>query len=138
MADLILPTLFLAYPFMPGRLVPAPAGGSSVYSCHVTAGSYSAITGYLPTTSTGSIDTEPVPGQTLSACYTSSNSYFNVFFSGNIASLLAGLHVWLDGIDYGIGDSGTRFTYSSGNTKWSITSGLPSMTVGNTYLLEIK
>lgn len=119
-------------------MVPAPAGGASGYSCNVTAGAVSTLRGYNVSVPIGSIDNQPVPGQALNYCYTNGTSLFYVAFAGDVSTLLAGMHVWLDGVDYGIGDSTYRFNYSSGTTKWRITSGYTPMVDGNTYFLEIK
>lgn len=116
---------------------------ASGYSCTVTVGNYSsALFGYEKAPGTyggfGSINVEPIAGQTLALCYCNHWTLFSVAFVGDISATLAGLHVWWDGVDYGIGDVTTRWDFDDTYTVWSISTGLPTFVNASTKLLEIK
>jgi hypothetical protein len=86
----------------------------------------------------GSINAEPIPGQTLDDVLSlSGNSY--VIFAGDQTALLTGLTVWVDSVGYGAGDGGD-WAYDSDNDRtvvvWS--SGGPVFADGVTYSIEIR
>ena len=114
----------------------APPSG---YSFNMTAGDPNgSIQGYsngslLP--AFGSIDAEPISGETL--LYLATGSIANEMrFDGDIVSLLSGLTVWVDSVEYpGNGD----WFLSSGDTfmVWSAPNA-PVFVDTTMYFIEIK
>jgi hypothetical protein len=81
----------------------------------------------------GSIDAEPISGEVLDACV-ENDSTFAIAFVGDIASTLAGLTVWVDGVEYPP-DSDWAF---SGVTLYVVTSSPPVFLDTVSYFIEIK
>lgn len=124
------------FPFIPPKVT---AGG---YSCTMTAGVDGGDAGFSVAGAYGSINAEPVPGETCEAIGTSGGAIFIVSFTGDITATLSGLHVWVDGVDYGAGEDiglGAGWHVNAGSTLWARTSPtLPTFSNGVGYLIEIK
>lgn len=116
----------------------APTAALGGYSCNVTVGDsggggYGYDTGLLAGV-IGSIDGQPIPGETLLAVvWATGGSAFYVFFDGDITGLVGSLDAYVDGVNYG--GSGS-WDFADGYTNYVAGSG-PSFTSG-TYLFEIK
>lgn len=104
-----------------------------------TAVGYSGAVNFQSRPSFGALSAERLSGFALQACYRigapSNNSI--IAFTGDVSALLAGKHVWVDGVDYGPGDQ-YKFTYISGVTIWNRITGGPGLVAGETYDIEIK
>jgi hypothetical protein len=80
----------------------------------------------------GSIDAEPITGEVMDVCV-ENDSAFVIAFVGDLTATLAGLTVWVDGIEYPP-DSDWSF---SGVTFYSSNSP-PEFLDTNSYFIEIK
>lgn len=113
---------------------PAPSGPSF----NMTAGAFSGVVfGYsdgsgLP--AFGSIDAEPIPGHDLIANVSGFSQA--ITFAGDAVSLLSGLTVWVNGIQYAANFSGWGLFGSDTQGSWS--SDGPDYADGNSYFIEIK
>lgn len=133
-----------------GGAVDLTASVTATFSCNMTAGNYSgAIFGYENPADTaigggfggfGSIDGEPVPGATLLGFFSFTGVSY-IFFDGDIASDLAGLNLWVDGVEYAIGEEPGSWLYVPDlditAAIWSEGAG-PSFADGVVYFIEIK
>jgi hypothetical protein len=114
----------------------APAG----YSCTITIGDYFGVLyGYGTEDgnlgqNVGSIDAEPIPGETLVDCFWDPAGAATVVILGNVTGLVGSLNVWLGGVNYG--GSG-NWTYD-GSFATSVTTGTSPSNTSGTILLEIK
>ena len=106
---------------------------TSGYSCTMTAGD-GFSQGYIEG-SFGSIDVQPVPGHDLYALATLSGGG-NVILYGDATALLAGLSVWVDGIEYPF--DGYDWTFTAGATYAEWTSAGPTFVDTVEYLIEFK
>jgi hypothetical protein len=87
----------------------------------------------------GSLSVEPIPEHRLQALYrvaAPSNTSI-IAFSGDASALLAGKHVFVDGVDFGPGVQ-YGFAYTNGVTIWARISGGPEFVAGRAYEVEIK
>jgi len=116
---------------------PPPIRISSAYACTLTAATLVFVTGYISGGSTGSINQEPIPGQTLRQ-FVSSLGTTNIKFEGNIAALLSGLTVHVGGVSYAAGFSGWSYDGGDGATVGSWASGGPIFVASSVYAVEIK
>lgn len=116
---------------------PPPIRISSAYACTLTAGTLVFVTGYISGGSTGSINQEPIPGQTLRQ-FVSSFGTTNIKFEGNIAALLSGLTVHVGGVSYAAGFSGWSYDGGDGATVGTWASGGPIFVASSVYAVEIK
>lgn len=121
--------------WMPWLIMAAPK--STGYSCTMTAGASSGITGYgdgvfMPLM--GSIDHEPIPGATL--LFLASGSGISwIGFVGNLVSLLSGLTIWIDNVQYPV----LSWSYEeSDNITVSDSVDLPLFVDSQQYFIEIK
>ena len=115
--------------------LPMEAGG---YSFTITAADYLAAGYGFVAPDTGTLDSaEPLDApHTLYVCATLPlYGGFLVYFVGDCATLLSGLSVWVDGVDYGTGDSGWNF--ADGYTTWSRATGGPTF-AATQYFVQIK
>lgn len=87
----------------------------------------------------GTLSAQPIDGYALQTCYRvgapSNNSI--IAFTGDVSALLAGKSVWVNGVNYGQGDT-YKFAYAGGVTIWNRLSGGPTFVSGQTYNIEIK
>jgi hypothetical protein len=117
------------------KLMSAPAVVG--YSCNLTIGFFSGVYGFgtvaFPGADFGSIDAEPIPGETLRGAFWTTTPEFFVSFVGDVTSLVGGFDVYFNGANYG---GAGAWSFSSGNTS-VIRPTIPSETSG-TYLFEIK
>jgi hypothetical protein len=115
-------------------IAPTAAAG---YSCNLTIGTFSGVLGFgtvaVPGVAFGSIDAEPIPGETLNCALWTTTPEFVVNFAGDVVSLVNGFDVYFNGVNYG-GAGAWSFTSGATNLSRPTT---PSETTG-TYLLEIK
>lgn len=87
----------------------------------------------------GSIDAEPIAGNTLIACMTGNPSEYGfgavVVFSGDTTSLLSGKTIYIDSVSWGA--PYTDWFFEDGNTSayWA---SVPVFVNGLTYFVEIK
>lgn len=109
------------------------------YSFTMTAGTSTGYVGYdtgVVLGTFGSIDAEPLPGSTLQCLFAASGDGY-IYFSGDVVALLAGLSVWVNGVEYPF----DRFDwdYSGGEdatiAEWDTP---PIFVNGNVYTVEIK
>lgn len=115
---------------------PPPIRAGSAYACTLTAATLGFVTGYI-SGGTGSISQEPIPGQTLRQ-FVSSFGTTNIKFEGNIAALLSGLTVHVDGVSYAAGFSGWSYNGGDGATVGTWASGGPIFVASSVYAVEIK
>lgn len=118
------------------RKAAAPVGGDG--SFNMTAGEFAgAIRGYFPGLGFGSINTEPFAGETLNLLISGSGSN-GIAFAGDLTAMLAGLTVWVDGVEYPF--DGQDWAYDSGEDQttgaWDVAGPVFANTV--TYFVEIK
>lgn len=112
------------------------------YSCTMTAATIpgAGATGYSEGSlfgAAGSIDQEPVPGETVTVIGSDPSATI-IYFLGDLTSILNGLSVWVDGTDY-TSLFGTTWTHTSGVTYIGTTDGgRPTFTASTSYLIEIK
>lgn len=116
---------------------PPPIRVVSAYACTLTAATLVFATGYISGGSTGSINQEPIPGQTLRQ-FVSSFGTTSIKFEGNIAALLSGLTVYVDGVSYASGFSGWSYDGGDGATVGTWASGGPIFVASSVYAVEIK
>lgn len=90
--------------------------------------------GYYPQFSVGSIDAEPIPGETLVQCYSATGSGSILAFSGDIVSVVTGKTVWIDSVEYA--PDVADWNFDGTNTRYQFTAEPFSM--GNSYFIEIK
>lgn len=109
------------------------ANSSAAFSCTMTAGTLGHLYGYYAGVF-GSISNEPVPGAELAAIMTN-GSAGQIFFYGDWVSTLAGLSVWVDGVEYPFDDHDWTYT-SATEAGWS--SAGPTFVDGLSYLIEFK
>lgn len=114
------------------------AGG---FSCTMTAATISGVgVGYSDgtlATAGGSIDQEPVPGETMIVCG-DDGANTGVYFAGDLTATLNGLSVWVDSVDY-TSAFGTTWTFSGGSTFITTSDGgRPTFTASTSYLIQIK
>lgn len=108
------------------------------YSFTMTAGNYVGfVFGYYPDIGFGSIDAEPIPGETLISCVSApSQRRSSVAFPGDLTSLLTGLQVWIDGVPFTLT---TPWTYVSVNDVTTCQFGNGTeFDDGKSYFIEIK
>jgi hypothetical protein len=118
------------------KLMSAPAAGG--FSCTITIGDYfGAIYGYNPSLAIGSIDAEPIPGETLFGCYWIPGDNLYVAFETDIVSTVTSLDVWLGGVNYGGSGAWTYGDLDGDMVTHVIRGTMPSATSG-TILLELK
>ncbi len=111
------------------------------YSFNMTAGNLAGVFFGYQSGSFGSIDAEPIGGQTLSVClYDPGNiagqgqSY--IAFNTDLTSLLTTQTVWIDSVQYA---PGTGWTYNSGNdTTYYTPASAWSFSDTVSYFIEIK
>lgn len=115
---------------------PPPIRVGSAYACTLTAATLVFAKGYIRG-SIGSISQEPIPGQTLRQ-FVSSFGTTNIKFEGNIAALLSGLTVHVDGVSYAAGFSGWSYNGGDGATVGTWASGGPIFVASSVYAVEIK
>lgn len=115
---------------------PPPIRVGSAYACTLTAATLVFAKGYI-SGGTGSISQEPIPGQTLRQ-FISSFGTTNIKFEGNIAALLSGLTVYVDGVSYASGFSGWSYDGGGGATVGTWASGGPIFVASSVYAVEIK
>lgn len=110
----------------------------SYYSFNMTAADIAGgvFQGYLKATG-GSIDAEPVTGHDLYYCiYTSGVNI--IALVGDCTGLMAGLHLYVDGVDYGLGALGD-WVFSSGYTLLEFVSDSGPVFVPTvSYFIEFK
>lgn len=117
----------------------APSAPTGLFF-NMTAGDFSeAVQGYsdgTQVTAFGSIDVEPIPGNDLSALFTGVSD--GISFHGDVTSIVTGLTVWVDGVEYPF--DGFDWVYSSGSDLtsgvWNV--GGPVFVNTAIYLVEIK
>lgn len=80
---------------------------------------------------------QPIPGQTLRQ-FVSSFGTTNIKFEGNIAALLSGLTVYVNGVSYASNFSGWSYNGGDGATVGMWASGGPIFVASNVYAVEIK
>jgi hypothetical protein len=111
----------------------APAG----FSCNITLGSGSGFYGYdtgVLVGTFGSIDGEPIPGETLVTAVWNGSNNLSVAFDGDILATLTTLNVYVNSVNYG------------GSGEWDNSSGIYTVLERNvavpetsgTYLFELK
>jgi hypothetical protein len=127
--------------FLPGMfpgLMMAAAATPAGYSFTMTAEDGGPVIGYdIGVIGTfGSIDAEPIPGETLLNLF--SGFVNNIAFSGDLTSLLSGLTVWVDDVEYPFDLA--DWTYQSGGdvTDASWDEAGPVFVDSNMYFVEIK
>ena len=116
---------------------PIRISSASGYTCTLTAGTFVFAKGYISGGSTGSINQEPIPGQTLRQ-FISSFGTTNIKFEGNIAALLSGLTVYVAGVSYASNFSGWSYNGGDGATVGTWASGGPIFVASSVYAVEIK
>jgi len=110
--------------------------GGGAYACTLTAGSFVFSTGYVAGAA-GSIDQQPVPGETLRQ-FVSSFGTTSIKFEGDVTGLLAGLTVYVGGVSYAAGFSGWSYNGGDGTTGGTWSSGGPVFVSAGVYAVEIK
>lgn len=122
-----------------GGFVAPPVSGGAGYSFNMTAGNFSAglLIGYSPGL-TGSIDAEPIPTNPLNGLFSGTIGNGIGFNDGDITGLLAGLTVWINGVQYAANFSGWSYDGGGDATSASWSSGGPTFVGGNSYFVEIK
>lgn len=121
--------------WMPWLIMAAPK--STGYSCTMTAGASSGITGYgngvfVPLM--GSIDQEPIPGEELMLLV--SGDINGIAFSGDLTGILAGKSIWIDNVEYPVTwiyESDLDLTGSDDELE-----GWPTFVENQQYFIEIK
>ncbi len=114
----------------------ASGGGGGGYSVTMTAADYAGfLVGYFPLAASGSIDVEPIPGETLASIVSLPGQASVVQFVGDITHLLIGLHVWVEGVNMAGGP--WSYVSESGTTEYAFGNG-SEFTDGNVYFIEIK
>ncbi len=116
---------------------PIRISSASGYTCTMTAGTLGFVVGYVSGGSVGSINQQPIPGQTLRQ-FISSFGTTNIKFEGNIAALLSGLKVYVNGVSYASNFSGWSYNGGDGATVGTWGSGGPIFVTYNVYAVEIK
>ena len=117
------------------RKKPAPGGG---YSFTMTAGEYGfGINGYSNGVfgNFGSIDHEPIPGETLVAFASDGASVFAIAIMGDARALVEGLDVWVDGVPLGISE---EWFFDGDYTGIETLSASPTFIPDEEYFIEIK
>lgn len=109
-------------------------GGPSSFSFNMTAGNFFGIIIGYQQAAYGSIDVEPIFGHDLVSLSSGIASQF--VFDGDITSLVVGLTVWVDGVDYGTGLFGFVYGGSTTTLTWFGTG--PTFVNGISYLVEIR
>lgn len=115
-----------------------PPGGGGGYSFTMTAGDYlGSAQGYsdgslFPVF--GSINAEPIPSNPLLALFTPTLKIIS--FDGDAETLLTGLSVWVDGVEYPFDGSDWEFGGSDTYATWD--AGGPTFVDGVQYFVEIK
>lgn len=112
------------------------AVGGGTYACTLTAASFVFSTGYVAGAA-GSIDQEPVPGETLRQ-FVSSFGTTSIKFEGDVTALLSGLTVYVGGVSYAAGFSGWSYNGGDGTTGGTWSSGGPTFVNAGVYAVEIK
>lgn len=111
-----------------------------IFSCTMTAGVFSGVVqGYGNASSgspMGSINQQPIPGQVFRQL--TSGFFDTAGFEGDITGVVAGLRVWVDGVEYPF--DGTDWAYNSGINstvaQWNTAGPVFVNTVS--YFVEIK
>ena len=116
---------------------PPPIRVGSAYACTLTAATLVFATGYISGGSTGSINQEPIPGQTLRQ-FVSSLGTTNIKFEGDVTALVSGKDVYVDSVSYASGFSGWSYDGGDGATVGTWASGGPIFVASSVYAVEIK
>jgi hypothetical protein len=113
-------------------IAPTASGG---YSCNLTIGGSDPYGYSVSLAGTfGSIDAEPVPGETLEVM--AWGSFINIkliYFAGDIVTLLNPFDVYFNGVNYGGAGS---WAVDGSYTGYELSSAPPE--TSGTYLLELK
>lgn len=116
------------------------AAPPAAFSCSMTAGNFSgAVFGYSNGTGIpafGSIDQQPIPGETLNLL--AGPPLSGIQFAGDVTSSVAGLSVWVDGVEYPFDSQDWTHVMPANVTTGSWTSGAPTFANAVTYFIEIK
>ena len=123
---------FVLYaPATPAEAEPEPESISFTMTAGNLADTYF---GYI-SGSIGSIDQEPIPGNTFNGII--SGDINQLAFTGDVLSLVSGLTVWVDDVEYaGVGWSDWAFLNGSTQASWS--SGGPTFVETEEHFVEIK
>lgn len=120
----------------------AAGEASPGYSFNMTAGDFSGvIQGYADATSVniGSIDAEPITGETLQFLLTGSAGN-GISFHGDVTASVSGKSVWVDGVQYPFDLA--DWNYDSENdvtgAGWNAGPGAPVFANTQSYFVEIK
>lgn len=116
---------------------PIRISSASGYTFTMTAGTLVFATGYISGGSAGSINQEPISGQTLRQLVSSFGTT-NIKFEGDITALLSGLTVNVGGVSYAAGFSGWSYDGGDGATVGTWASGGPIFVASSVYAVEIK
>lgn len=118
------------------KAAPDPGGG---YSFTMTAGdSGVGLYGYDPGLFFGifgSIDHEPIPGETLALVLSDGASGFTIAMMGDVMALVEGLDVWVDGVPQGIS---AEWDFNGDTTFIDTASVSPTFIPDEEYFIEIK
>lgn len=116
-------------------LAAAPSG----YSFTMTAGqAFGFVNGYSTggdLGAFGSIDQEPISGQTLAALFELGGGDGSINFDGDIVSIVSGLTVWVDSVEYPFDSD---WVFADGFTAGEWTGSGPAFVNTNMYFVEIK
>jgi len=114
-------------------------GGGGDFSFNMTAGDLGGVAqGYSDgslISAFGSIDAEPIGGTTLTFLITGSVGA-TISFAGNITATVAGLSVWVDGVEFPF--DGVDWTFDGEETVASWDTAGPTFVNTVTYFIEIK
>lgn len=120
-------------------VIVAPSVNLTAYSYMITAGQDSQSIGYVMG-DIGSISGQPFSGVTvystaIEKAFAGSGKIEIIGDRGALEPLLADKEVWIDGVK--IGDE-IHWDFDIYQATWSISSGFPSFTDGNEYIVEFK
>lgn len=112
-----------------------------VYSFNMTAGQAGGfVQGYESSgafgSPFGSIDAEPIPDHAL--VFLLSGLSKSIAFSGDAVSLLSGLTVWVDGVEFPFDAADWNFNSGTGNTGGTWDDVGPAFVDTQSYFVEIK
>jgi hypothetical protein len=108
-------------------------GGEGDYAFNMTAVDIAGIyVGYIGG-SFGSIDAEPLEENAV--VYVVSGTQNVIAMEGDCVALLTGKEVWVDGVNYGLGDN-LDWIFSESYTLVGWTAGGPTFVPSETYLIE--